>query len=102
MGPPRRAPLARYGPCVVSENAMDAVQLDRTGEDALYRALRRHWHPVMFADELGEAPKAATLLDEAIVVVRMGGAVSAFRDLCVHRGTALSLGKVLDGELQYA
>ncbi len=81
---------------------MEAVRLDVTGEEALYRGLRRYWHPVMFADELGDEPRPATLLDEAIVVVRMGGGVSAFRDLCVHRGTALSLGKLVEGQLRCA
>jgi methylxanthine N1-demethylase len=76
---------------------MTANELDRDGEARLYRALRRFWHPVMWADELGDRPVAARLLDEPIVLVRLEGAVRAFRDLCVHRGTALSLGWVEDG-----
>jgi vanillate O-demethylase monooxygenase subunit len=68
--------------------------LDIAGEAALYRALRRFWHPVMWADELADRPVPVRLLDEALVVVRLEGNVSAFRDLCVHRGTALSLGWV--------
>lgn len=71
--------------------------LDQTGEAALYRALRRFWHPVAWADELTDAPLAARLLDEPIVLVRLDGEVRAFKDLCVHRGTALSLGWVEDG-----
>jgi vanillate O-demethylase monooxygenase subunit len=71
--------------------------LDRAGEEALHLDLRRFWHPVMWADELTDRPKAATLLDEPIAVVRLGGEVAAFKDLCVHRGTALSLGWT-DGE----
>src|SRR3954453_10931165 len=71
--------------------------LDRAGEARLYRALRRFWHPVCWADELGDAPLAARLLDEPLVLVRLDGEVHAFRDLCVHRGTALSLGWVEDG-----
>ena len=73
--------------------------LDRAGEEALHVALRRFWHPVMWADELTDGPKPATLLDEPIVVVRLGGEVAAFKDLCVHRGTALSLGWVEDEHL---
>ena len=69
-------------------------QLDRAGEAALYQALRRFWHPVLWADELGDRPVAATLLDEPLAIVRLGGEVRAFKDLCVHRGTALSLGWV--------
>jgi phenylpropionate dioxygenase-like ring-hydroxylating dioxygenase large terminal subunit len=71
--------------------------LDLAGEARLYRALRRFWHPVLWADELTDRPVAARLLDEPIVLVRLAGEVRAFRDLCVHRGTALSLGWVDDG-----
>jgi phenylpropionate dioxygenase-like ring-hydroxylating dioxygenase large terminal subunit len=74
-------------------------ELDQAGEAALYRALRRFWHPVAWADEVADRPFAARLLDEPIVLVRLDGEVRAFRDLCVHRGTALSLGWVDDGQL---
>jgi phenylpropionate dioxygenase-like ring-hydroxylating dioxygenase large terminal subunit len=60
--------------------------------DALDRLLRRSWHPVAVAGEIGTAPVAVTLLDEAIVLVRLGGQVRAFTDQCPHRGAALSLG----------
>jgi phenylpropionate dioxygenase-like ring-hydroxylating dioxygenase large terminal subunit len=73
-------------------------ELDEAGEQLLYQGLRRYWHPVMFADELTDAPCAVTLLGERVVVVRLGGGVSAFRDLCVHRGSALSVGKVVNGD----
>ena len=71
--------------------------LDRVGEAALYRALRRFWHPVLWADEVVDRPVAAMLLDEPLAIVRLGGDVRAFKDLCVHRGTALSLGWVEGG-----
>ena len=71
--------------------------LDAAGEARLYRSLRRFWHPVCWADELGEKPLAARLLDEPLVLVRLEGGVRASLDLCVHRGTALSLGWVEDG-----
>jgi vanillate O-demethylase monooxygenase subunit len=61
--------------------------------------LGRFWHPVLWADDLGDGPVAARLLDEPIVLVRLGGEVQAFKDLCVHRGTALSLGWVDDDHL---
>ncbi len=73
--------------------------LDQAGEAALYHRLRWFWHPVLWADELADRPVAARLLDEPIVLVRLDGAVRAFRDLCVHRGTALSLGWVEDDHL---
>ena len=71
--------------------------LDWAGEAALYRALRRFWHPVMWADELADRPVATLLLDEPLAIVRLDGEVRAFKDLCVHRGTALSLGWVEAG-----
>jgi vanillate O-demethylase monooxygenase subunit len=61
-------------------------------------ALRRVWHPVGYSADLAGTPRSATLLDERIVLWRDGaGLAHALRDACVHRGTALSLGRV-DGE----
>ncbi len=60
-------------------------------------ALRGFWHPVGWASAIGTAPKRTVLLDTAVVVWRDGaGTAHAFRDLCMHRGTALSLGSVED------
>lgn len=61
--------------------------------------LRNYWHPVVTSNELGDAPLGVSLLDERIVVWRTKEKVAAFRDLCVHRGTALSLGSIQDGRL---
>ncbi|HET8846383.1 MAG TPA: aromatic ring-hydroxylating dioxygenase subunit alpha [Ktedonobacteraceae bacterium] len=53
------------------------------------------WHVVAYAPNLPEGkPVAARLLDEDIVLWRVNGRTHAWRDLCVHRGTKLSLGKV--------
>jgi vanillate O-demethylase monooxygenase subunit len=69
-------------------------------ETALPSALRRSWHPVGYAHELTAAPRAATLLGEPLVLWRdSAGLARAFRDLCVHRGTALSLGAVEGDEI---
>ena len=63
-------------------------------------ALRHCWHPVSYAADLGEAPRATTLLDEPLVLWRGStGAARALRDVCVHRGTALSLGRVAGDEI---
>jgi vanillate O-demethylase monooxygenase subunit len=63
-------------------------------------ALRKCWHPVAYATSIGDAPYAATLLGERLALWRdADGAIRAFEDLCVHRGTALSLGAVRNGEL---
>jgi phenylpropionate dioxygenase-like ring-hydroxylating dioxygenase large terminal subunit len=57
-------------------------------------ALRHYWHPVALADQVGEAPRAVTLLGERLVVYRAAGRVAALADLCIHRGSPLSLGCV--------
>ena len=75
-----------------------AKELDVEGEARLYRAFRHFWHPVIYSHELRDEPKPVTLCGEKLVVVRLNDAVHAFNDLCAHRGTALSLGAVVDGE----
>jgi phenylpropionate dioxygenase-like ring-hydroxylating dioxygenase large terminal subunit len=56
------------------------------------------WHPIARVDDLASGgPVAARLLEEDIVLWRSGDEYFAWRDLCVHRGTRLSLGKVVDG-----
>ena len=56
------------------------------------------WHPVARVEDLaGGGPLPARLLGEDLVVWRSGDEFYAWRDLCVHRGTRLSLGRVVDG-----
>jgi phenylpropionate dioxygenase-like ring-hydroxylating dioxygenase large terminal subunit len=62
-------------------------------------ALRHYWHPVATSAELGSAPLGVCLLDEKVVLWRALDNVIAFRDLCIHRGTALSLGWTENGQL---
>jgi phenylpropionate dioxygenase-like ring-hydroxylating dioxygenase large terminal subunit len=54
------------------------------------------WHPVAAADELvRRRVMPARLLGEELVIWQgEDGRVQAWRDLCVHRGTRLSLGRV--------
>jgi len=68
-------------------------------ESALWPELKAYWHPVAFAEDVDPGPLAVQLLDERVVVCRIGGKVRAFRDLCVHRGTPLSLGWVEEENL---
>ncbi len=59
--------------------------------------LLNDWHVVAYAPDLQEGkPMAVRLLDEDIVLWRASDKVHAWRDLCLHRGTRLSLGKVED------
>lgn len=59
------------------------------------------WHPVAYAHTIEAGrPYPVKLLGESLVVWRgADGAPRAFRDLCIHRGTALSLGWVSDDTL---
>jgi vanillate O-demethylase monooxygenase subunit len=62
--------------------------------------LGRCWHPVAYAHEVTDAPRVVTLLGRPLVVWRdAAGAVRALDNLCVHRGTALSLGSVRGDEI---
>jgi phenylpropionate dioxygenase-like ring-hydroxylating dioxygenase large terminal subunit len=63
-------------------------------------ALQRCWHPVAYSHDVGDQPRATTLLGEPLVLWRdSAGTIRAFKDLCIHRGTALSLGRVQDDEI---
>ena len=57
------------------------------------------WHPVATVAQL-EAQNivAARLLDEDIVLWRVNGETLAWQDLCIHRGTRLSLGKIVEDD----
>jgi vanillate O-demethylase monooxygenase subunit len=68
-----------------------------SGEDRVFDALRPYWYPVALSSEVAEKPVAATLLGERVVVYRTGSQVHALKDLCIHRGTPLSLGWI-DGD----
>jgi phenylpropionate dioxygenase-like ring-hydroxylating dioxygenase large terminal subunit len=71
------------------------------GEARIYRSMRHFWHPVAYSQDLGEQPISVTLMEQQLVVVRLENEVCVFDDLCAHRGSALSIGTVLDGcELQ--
>ncbi|MRG88096.1 aromatic ring-hydroxylating dioxygenase subunit alpha [Salinibacillus xinjiangensis] len=61
--------------------------------------LWNEWHPVCNAEELKDDPKQVFVLGERVVIFRNDKGVHAFKDLCIHRGAALSLGKVKDGNL---
>jgi len=65
---------------------------------ALPQKLFHCWHPAAYSEEVNsEEPFSTKLLDEMIVIWRTAdGAPHAMRDLCIHRGTALSLGHLED------
>lgn len=77
---------------------MTAASASATG---LRAALAHHWHPVCSAAEL-PGPVGVRLLGRDLVVARLGAAVVAFDDRCVHRSTRLSVGCVDGGRLRCA
>jgi phenylpropionate dioxygenase-like ring-hydroxylating dioxygenase large terminal subunit len=62
--------------------------------------LINEWHVVGRSADLAEGQlMPARVLAEDLVVWRLNGQIMAWQDLCVHRGTRLSLGKVQDDTL---
>src|SRR5580693_4347014 len=95
------ADLSRPG-CIPASRAWQARSLPVTspGVFADLRAQRACWHPVAFAADLAAQPAHADLLGEPLVLWRgLDGRPRAMSDLCVHRGTALSLGRVSGDEI---
>ncbi len=62
--------------------------------------LLNDWHVVTTVANLTKVPvMSARVLGEDIVVWRSDSGVHAWKDLCVHRGTRLSLGSICEGRL---
>jgi phenylpropionate dioxygenase-like ring-hydroxylating dioxygenase large terminal subunit len=59
--------------------------------------LLNDWHPVAWASQVRAAePTPVRLLDTDLVLWRSRDGVHVWRDLCVHRGSRLSAGRVVD------
>jgi len=86
----------------VDASQLSGNEFDVEGEARVFGALRHFWQPVMYATDLDTDPAKVVLLREQLVLVRLGGEVRCFADLCAHRGTALSLGWVEDDQLRCA
>jgi len=67
--------------------------------EPLEKGLRHYWHPVARSHEIDNKPVAVKLLDQPLVVWRSREQIAAFYDLCIHRGTPLSLGWLKGDEL---
>ncbi len=90
---------------------MDQLQDEHPGSSTLFdwrpdpcsftskdwESLAECWLPVAFADEVSDSPMAATLLDVDLVIYRTSTSVVVARDICLHRGSQLTLGR-LDGD----
>lgn len=63
--------------------------------------IRNQWYVVLESDEVGAKPIGVTRLGEKMVFWRdQASQVNAAVDRCPHRGVALSVGKIKDGNLQ--
>lgn len=63
--------------------------------------LRNAWYVAAWAQEIGAAPLARTLLGEPVVLYRTtDGTPVALEDRCCHRALPLSLGTVVGDEIQ--
>ena len=61
---------------------------------------QRFWYPIIPIHQLGEGPKAFTLLGQPIVLwLTEAGTPAAVHDRCCHRTAQLSLGRVEKGRL---
>jgi phenylpropionate dioxygenase-like ring-hydroxylating dioxygenase large terminal subunit len=57
------------------------------------------WHPVATVKQLEETNVLAVrLLGEDLVLWRINDQTMAWQDLCIHRGTRLSLGQIVEGD----
>ena len=66
-----------------------------------WSTLAKFWQVIAWSDEVTDAPLGRKLLDVAVVLFRdETGKVIAAHDVCPHRGSLLSLGKVHDGEIE--
>ncbi|QCJ40912.1 aromatic ring-hydroxylating dioxygenase subunit alpha [Bacillus sp. S3] len=61
--------------------------------------LRSDWIVACKIEDVKEEPLQVTILGERVVFFRNEEGIYAFKDLCIHRGAALSLGCVKDGNL---
>ncbi|WP_066192374.1 MULTISPECIES: aromatic ring-hydroxylating dioxygenase subunit alpha [Gracilibacillus] len=59
--------------------------------------LENDWVVACPAADVPEEPIQVVILNERVVIFRNESGVHAFKDLCIHRGAALSQGKVKDG-----
>ena len=63
-------------------------------------SLKKCWHPVAYSTQVVDKPHRVKLLDEHLVIWRSSdGIAHAMKDLCIHRGTALSLGWVSEDNI---
>ena len=59
------------------------------------------WYAAAWAEEIGDAPQARTIMDKPVVLYRIqGGSPVALADRCCHRALPLSLGQVIGDDIR--
>jgi phenylpropionate dioxygenase-like ring-hydroxylating dioxygenase large terminal subunit len=61
--------------------------------------LRPYWYPVAYSRDFADQPISVVVLGEPVVLFRGDQGVSAFRDLCPHRGAKISRGRLAGGRI---
>jgi phenylpropionate dioxygenase-like ring-hydroxylating dioxygenase large terminal subunit len=75
---------------------------ESTGRFSIAR-IERAWYVACASSELGDQPIGRTILNTPIVLFRgKNGAAAALLDRCAHRNAPLSLGRLIDGQLECA
>ena len=64
-----------------------------------WHILAGFWYPVAFSHDIQDKPVASRLLDVDLVMYRSEEGVTVAKDLCMHRGTKLSMGWIYDGRI---
>jgi phenylpropionate dioxygenase-like ring-hydroxylating dioxygenase large terminal subunit len=64
-----------------------------TFDQADWRILAAHWYPIALVREIADGPVGTKLLDERLVVYRVGTEIVVAQGLCPHRGVPLSMGR---------
>ncbi len=82
----------------------EVAELVRGVPQGLEMGLRNFWYPLMQSSELPAGrPLPMQCLGEELAVFRDGaGKPRALRDRCPHRNVRLSVGRIMDGDLQCA
>lgn len=70
-----------------------------TFDPSEWEILSGFWYPVAWSHDVGITPVAATLLDEELVIYRTSHGVVVAKDICLHRGSRLTLGRLEGDEL---
>src|SRR4051812_47915536 len=75
---------------------------DASNQQGAKPTLANYWHSIGRSEDVTGQPKQFELLNEKICAFRTSDGVSAFKDVCIHRGTALSLGWVTEDRITCA